>query len=111
MHLPSGLPVRGYEIHHGLSQTAVEHLLAFEDGGTCGCADASGKIWGSYLHGIFDSDSFRCWLLNRLRLRKGLTALDDSAGARYDIEPALDRLADVLRQQVDIEGIRRMLGV
>ncbi|MGR0480858.1 MAG: cobyric acid synthase [Candidatus Electronema sp. V4] len=110
LHLPSGLPVRGYEIHHGLSQTGAERLLAFEDGGICGCADASGKIWGSYLHGIFDSDSFRRWLLNRLSLRKGLAALDSSAGARYDIEPALDRLADVLRQQLDMEGIRRLLG-
>jgi len=111
-HLPSGQPVRGYEIHHGLSgRTGASPLLAFEDGGSCGCADASGKIWGSYLHGIFDSDPFRRWLLNRLRRRKGLAALDDSAGAQHDIEPALDRLADVLRQQLDMEGIHRLLGI
>ncbi len=110
VHLPSGLPVRGYEIHHGLSGTGAAALLSFEDGAACGCADSSGRTWGSYLHGIFDSDSFRRWLLNRLRLRKGLAALD-GAGARYDIEPALDRLADVLRRQLDMEAVYRLLRV
>ncbi len=109
-HLPSGLPVRGYEIHHGRSDSKAAPLLTFTDGATCGCAASSGSIWGSYLHGIFDSDPFRRRLLNRLRQRKGLAALD-GAGAQYDIEPALDRLADVLRQQLDMQEIHRLLGL
>uniref|UniRef100_UPI003AA87A07 cobyric acid synthase n=1 Tax=Candidatus Electronema sp. TJ TaxID=3401573 RepID=UPI003AA87A07 len=108
IHLPSGQLVRGYEIHHGLSQTAAAALLSFESGDICGCADRSGRIWGSYLHGIFDADIFRRWLINRLRLRKGLAALD-GAGTRYDIEPALDRLADALRQHLDIDRLHRLL--
>jgi adenosylcobyric acid synthase len=107
-HLPSGLPVYGYEIHHGRSATAAPALLSFAGGEFCGCADRSGRVWGSYLHGIFDADPFRRWLLNRLRQHKGLSALD-SAGARYDIEPALDRLAEVLRQQLDMDRIHQLL--
>jgi cobyric acid synthase CobQ/L-threonine-O-3-phosphate decarboxylase len=109
-HLPSGLAVRGYEIHHGRSETASAALLAFADGASCGCAAVGGTIWGSYLHGILDSDLFRRWLINRLRLRKGLAVLD-GASAQYDIEPALDRLADVLRTQLDMQAIHRLLRV
>jgi adenosylcobyric acid synthase len=108
-HRPSGLPVQGYEIHHGLSAVGTaQPLLVFEDGYSCGCSNHSGTIWGSYLHGIFDSDPFRRWLINRLRQRKGLAAFDGS-GAQYDIEPALDRLADVLRRELDMDRVRRLL--
>jgi adenosylcobyric acid synthase len=110
LHLPSGLPVCGYEIHHGRSARAAAALLSFADDESCGCADRSGRVWGSYLHGILDADPFRRWLLNRLRQRRGLAALDGT-GARYDIEPALDRLAEVLRQQLDMKAIHRLLGL
>lgn len=109
-HLPSGQPVRGYEIHHGRSETAASALLSFEGGAFCGCADRSGAIWGSYLHGIFDADSFRRWFINRLRSGKGLRPYSGQK-VRYDLEPALDQLAEVLRWNLDMKAIYRLLGV
>jgi adenosylcobyric acid synthase len=110
VHLPSALLVQGYEIHHGLSDAgSAKPLLAFGDS-TCGCANPTGTVWGSYLHGIFDADGFRRWFINRLRERKGMPALVGN-GAQYNIEPALDRLADVLRQHVDMTAIYRMMGL
>jgi cobyric acid synthase CobQ/L-threonine-O-3-phosphate decarboxylase len=54
VHVPSGIEVHGYEIHHGRSDNAISApLLTFDDGATCGCADQTGRVWGSYLHGIF----------------------------------------------------------
>ncbi|MCI5210357.1 MAG: hypothetical protein D3910_16555 [Candidatus Electrothrix sp. ATG2] len=120
LHLPSGQPVHGYEIHHGQTNsskndgtgngTAPEPLLTFVDGASCGSADRTGRVWGSYLHGIFDSDPFRRWFINDLREGRGLPPLSGQ-GAQYDLEPALDRLAAVLRQELDMGAVYRLLGI
>ncbi|MDD3813494.1 MAG: cobyric acid synthase [Desulfocapsaceae bacterium] len=110
VHTESGQPVYGYEIHHGRSQTDLAPTLAFTDGTGCGAADASGRIWGSYLHGIFDSDPFRRWFINRLRQRKGLSPLS-GIPAPYDLEPAFDRLAATVRASVDMKRIYQLLGL
>ncbi len=111
-HLPSGTPVLGYEIHHGRTASAdqAEPLLAFTDSATCGRASSCGRIWGSYLHGIFDSDPFRRWFINHLRTAKGLPAFVGQ-GVKYDLEPALERLAKVIRQEMDMNAIYYLLGI
>ncbi|RWX47638.1 adenosylcobyric acid synthase (glutamine-hydrolysing) [Candidatus Electrothrix aarhusensis] len=119
-HLPSGQPVHGYEIHHGQtgssksggtgSGTVSESLLTFADGASCGSADRTGRVWGSYLHGIFDSDPFRRWFINTLREAKGLPPFSGQ-GAQYDLEPALDRLAAVVRQEIDMDAVYRLLKI
>ncbi|MBW6519790.1 MAG: cobyric acid synthase [Desulfoarculaceae bacterium] len=110
VHQESGQPVHGYEIHHGRSQTDLPPTLAFTDGTGCGAVDASGRIWGSYLHGIFDSDPFRRWFINRLRQRQGLMPLP-GIPAPYDLEPAFDRLAATVRDSVDMNRIYQLLGL
>lgn len=114
IHTPSGAPVHGYEIHHGLSRgtgTGKEKaVLEFSDGGSCGCADREGRIWGCYLHGIFDSDSFRRSFINKLRKGRGLPPYSGRA-IKYDLEPALDRLAAVLRQHLDMDAVYKLLGL
>ncbi len=108
-HLPSGLPLQGYEIHHGLStpggSTAVVHD---QDGQPVGFGLGEDPLWGTYLHGLFDADPFRRWFVDRQRVRKGLPPLGE-VQAVYDIEPALDRLADVVRASLDMDAIYRML--
>ena len=108
IHLPSGCPVHGYEIHHGVSKGGRGGLIRFDDGATCGLEERGGLVWGSYLHGIFDSDPFRRWFIDRLRRRKGLGRFQGQ-GAVYDLEPALDRLAEVVRHSLDIDAIRALL--
>lgn len=110
VHTESGQPVHGYEIHHGRSQSDLPPTLAFTDGTGCGAVDASGRIWGSYLHGIFDSDPFRRWFINRLRQRQGLMPLP-GIPAPYDLEPAFDRLAATVRDSVDMNRIYQLLGL
>ena len=108
-HDPSGLEVAGYEIHHG--QTAgdgARPLLTRADGQVVGVASADSRIWGTYLHGVFDADLFRRWFLDRLRVRRGLAPVGELIG-RYDIEPALDRLAEVVRASVQMNEIYRLL--
>ncbi len=108
-HLPSGQPVLGYEIHHG--QTKARESLAELHGGPggAGVGLGRGRVWGTYLHGLFDSDPFRGWFIDSLRRRRGLSPL---AGPRpaYDLEPALDRLAALVRERLDMRAVYRLLG-
>ncbi|MBU0944429.1 MAG: cobyric acid synthase [Proteobacteria bacterium] len=108
VHIPSGQDVVGYEIHHGLTRTGTSPLFSYEDHSSCGTASEDGLIWGSYLHGIFDADLFRRWFIDRARQRKGLTAYGGPL-CPYNLEPAFDRLAEVVRRGMDMDRVYQLL--
>jgi len=117
IHGPSGCRVVGYEIHHGRTTPALsaveeaegdEVIVQRGDGEAIGFAASDPRIWGTYLHGIFDADAFRRWFIDRLRARRGLSP-KGAVSARYDIEPALDRLAQAVRESLDMERIYRLM--
>jgi adenosylcobyric acid synthase len=110
IHLESTLPVYGYEIHHGISVSTLAAVLTFQDGAHCGSVTEHGRIWGTYLHGIFDADPFRRWFIDRLRKRAGLDC-DGRILASYDLEPAFDRLADTVRESLDMDRVYALLGL
>lgn len=110
-HGESGCMLEGYEIHHG--QTRGDRLrpaVVTEAGEAIGFATEDGRIFGTYLHGLYDNDAFRRWFLDTLRVRRGLPPLD-RVQVRYGLEAALDRLADVAREHLDMDGIYRALGI
>ncbi len=110
-HLPSGCPVRGYEIHHGLTQGGgLMPLIIRENGENIGVGAENGLCWGTYLHGIFDDDRFRRWFIDSLRTRKALEPLGKIV-AVYDLEPAFDRLAQTVRQAVKMDEIYKIMGL
>ncbi len=117
VHGPSGCRVVGYEIHHGRTTPALsagegaegdEVIVQRDDGEAIGFGASDHRIWGTYLHGIFDADAFRRWFIDRLRARRGW-APKGVVSARYDIEPALDRLAQTVRESLDMERIYRLM--
>jgi adenosylcobyric acid synthase len=80
------------------------------EGEVLGAGDVSGLVWGTYVHGLFDADEFRRWFVDRLRVRKGMEPLGGVV-ARYDIEPAIEDLARVVRGCVDVPAIYRAMGL
>ncbi len=116
IHQPSGLELRGYEIHHGqtsITNTDTDNFapIAYNVAGELlGGSVKDGRIWGTYLHGVFDADQFRRWFIDNLRQRRGW-ATDGKVQAVYDLEPAFDRLADSVRQAVDMDTIYRSIGL
>lgn len=107
------LPVAGYEIHHGVSESRGAPVIMRDREGQAlgwGRLDAShtARIWGTYLHGVFDGDGFRHALLGRLRREAGLAPL---AGAAWDLGPELDRVADVVAASLDMAAIDALLGL
>jgi cobyric acid synthase CobQ/L-threonine-O-3-phosphate decarboxylase len=111
LHITSGLDVTGYEIHHGRAQLGdCRPLLVRPDGHAVGQTDGEERVWGTYLHGLFDADPFRRWFIDRLRVRHGLPALGTVVG-HYDLEPALDRLAAVVRGRLPMKKIYQLMGL
>jgi adenosylcobyric acid synthase len=110
-HVESGHTVWGYEIHHGKTEgTELEPLLQHDGNETIGVRSLDGRLWGTYLHGIFDADDFRRWFIDRLRARRGLTPLG-KVFATYDLEPAFERLAEAVRESLDMDQIYSIMGL
>jgi cobyric acid synthase len=65
-------------------------------------------VWGTYLHGVFDSDAFRRWFIDRLRVRRNLAPIGRVV-ATYDLQQSFDRLAEVVRQSLKMDEIYRLL--
>ena len=110
IHLESGEKIVGYEIHHG--KTSKNHLpvLRFDDGETCGSRTDDQRIWGAYLHGIFDQDNFRRWFIDLLRVKKNLPPKGRD-GASYNVDKSLDELADLIRASIDVKKIYRLMNI
>ena len=116
-----GQKLKGYEIHMGRSfgdigLFRVRRLARVSQGngpGDCDVLDGSTRrnCWGTYLHGIFENDAFRREVLNRLRVGKGLTPLSASPSYGQLQEEALDRLAAMVRENIDMTYVRRLLAL
>ena len=110
-HLPSGLPVEGYEIHHGQTYAnKAKNIFGTNNKDKFGYANENELIWGTYLHGVFDADEFRRWWIDRLRTRRGLNAIGQIQRI-YDIEHALDHLAEVVRESLGMSRIYEVMGL
>ena len=110
VHAPTNETLIGYEIHHGRTSTAPGLAVAVtrEDGAAIGFSRADLPVWGAYLHGLFDADAFRRRFLNDLRARRGLPPV--AQPTPYDLDPALDRLADVIEAHLPLATLRGSLG-
>jgi cobyric acid synthase CobQ/L-threonine-O-3-phosphate decarboxylase len=110
IHQLSGKKIFGYEIHHGISSVTQAPVLHFDDGTICGQMERSERIWGCYLHGLFDSDHFRRWFIDKLRQRAGIQPVGKII-APYNLEIAFDRLAACVRKNVDMDALYRLLKI
>lgn len=103
----AGLPVAGYEIHHGRT-TLVESSTTqplFDDS-NLGLVNLNQSVWGTYLHGLFDNGPWRRTWLNRLRQQRGIAALPNGiANYRDQREALLDDLAHQIEAHLDLKPI------
>lgn len=113
-----GLNVEGYEIHMGECDYRVEHREAdcgsvpfctLADGRADGCAQ--GRVLGTYLHGIMETDEFTKRLILLLGEEKGIdrNILEEAAANSLSYhafkESQYDLLADAVRRHLDISKI------
>ncbi len=132
-----------YEIHMGVSEPQGEGQPAFEiisrNGEPLKVADGwvspDRRVWGTYLHGLFDHDGFRRTFLEEVRQERpahetpprelsyktfqevqkldlagpGKTANAVMMPYKEFQEAQLDRLADLLRRHLDLAHIKTIL--
>jgi len=108
------MEVSGFEIHMGQTQvnepTAAFRITATSDGSADeadGAINAGGKVIGTYIHGILNNDNFRHALLNNIRRYWGLA--ENRSGITSDKEREYDKLADVVRQNMDITSVYEIM--
>ena len=107
----------GYEIHMGVSkiEEKVCKLVSDETGsceGICVTLDQEGdkcNVYGSYVHGIFDKGDIAYTILSALADKKQLGKISKQMDRQSFLEKEYDKLADILRQHMDMDAVYEML--
>ena len=103
--------VEGYEIHMGMTENLgnAVPILTLEDGRTDAYMTPDGRIWGSYLHGIFDNEELVFGLVHEIMKEKGIDPEADELSIAEYKEIQYDKLADLIRNNLDMDRIYRIL--
>lgn len=108
----------GYEIHMGetcFTKECLNPFLITQRAGKDveiaeGLINDKGNVMGAYIHGIFDNDKYRRGLINILRKRKNLEPLPVSVNYAAAKQHAYNRLAQTVRENLDMEKLRQIIG-
>ncbi|EEG78268.1 cobyric acid synthase [Dethiobacter alkaliphilus] len=105
----------GYEIHMGqttrgetepFARLTSEKGQSYEDG----AVSADKRVFGTYLHGLFDAATFRHGFLNRLRKAHGLKPQEgDTLSARQKREQSYQLLAQAVREHLDCDLLKELV--
>lgn len=113
-HLESGCPIEGYQVHMGRTRTRSgviplldvqkpDHSMKWAEG----ASSENGRVFGTYVHGLFDAPAFRRSFLNRLRTRRGWDPLEIQA--ERSLDQTLDDWADFVARHVDLSAIAAII--
>ena len=69
-----------------------------------------GNVFGTYVHGIFDNDDFRRQFLNAVRLNKNLPPLSSTRNLRAEKQKNYDRLARIVRENLNMNLLETIRG-
>lgn len=105
----------GYEIHMGRTKCdegSVFRILE-RSGQACevpdGCLDASGRVLGTYIHGLFHNRELRRAILRHIARSKG--RLLDFASVDQQRDRGYDKLAELVRQSLKMDFIYAITGL
>ena len=105
----SDAAIEGYQIHMGRTETGnLPPFCRLRDGS---CDGAVGDdVFGTYLHGLFDTGELTTAMADWLLVRKGL----DPSNRRLEThqeqqEKQIDILADAVRQSLDMDAVYRIM--
>lgn len=113
----------GYEIHLGETvygeRSSGENAWPFaeikrngESGFVYdGAVNESGRVFGTYIHGLFREDAFRHSFLAAARAACGLAPAGERLFLTQEREGRIDRLAEHVRQYLDMDLIWNCLGL
>lgn len=105
------LSVEGYEIHMGTTENLGEAIpmITLEDGRTDAYMTKDGRVWGSYLHGIFDNEDLVFALVQDIMKEKGINPAENHLSIAEYKEIQYNKLADLIRNSLDMDAIYKVL--
>jgi adenosylcobyric acid synthase len=111
--------VSGYEIHIGrtIYQARTAHFAVLSEGSRSsggrndGCVSNDMRVFGTYLHGLFDDDSFRHQFLRAARAFHKLAAPNELHLWKQLREESLNRLAREVEKALDMKTIFGWVGL
>lgn len=108
----AGAKLDGYEIHMGRTRRLTDDAAPFArlaDGREEGTM--SGQVFGTYLHGLFDTGELTAAMADWLLRRKGLdpAAMPNPIDRNTYRQQQYDRLAEALEQHLDLTAIWRAM--
>jgi adenosylcobyric acid synthase len=111
--------VSGYEIHIGqtIYQEGAAHFAVLSSGLRSsgdlndGCMSPDTRIFGTYLHGLFDDDGFRHQFLRAARAFHKLTAPVKLHSWKQLREESLNRLSREVEKALDMKAIFGWVGL
>jgi adenosylcobyric acid synthase len=107
-----GCPVRGYQIHHGRTTSGAPWIRLDDDWGRQddGAADFEAAVFGTSLHGLFESDDFRIAFLDAVAARRGKYFKPSGLSFASARETQFDHLADLVEAHLDMPAIERLIA-
>ena len=104
----AGAALEGYEIHMGDTRGAIAAFCRFPNGTEDGAVGEN--VFGTYLHGLFDSGELTGKLAAWLAGRKGISVPDITPEPRAAFRNRqYDRLADAVQNSLDMKTIRQAM--
>ena len=105
-------PFAGYEIHHGRTEGSEERFAILEDAGgdksnLDGHYSFNGRVWGTYVHGIFDNPSF---------LKAFLNAVIKSDFIKFEFKPKARwqhfiNFTNIVKESLDLNYINKIAKI
>ena len=106
----AGARMTGYEIHNGRTMVNGEPFCRLADGTPEGCVCKN--VFGTYLHGLFDSGELTQALVKLLCARKGISPKETRPASMAEYRQAqFDLLADGVRKALDMGAVYRAMGI
>ena len=106
----AGAQLTGYEIHTGRTEVQGTAFCRLSGDVPEGCAE--GNVFGTYLHGLFDTGALTEALAAFLCRRKGLDPADAGVFSMEQYrQQQLDLLADGVRRTLDLDAIYAAMGM
>lgn len=110
--------IKGYEIHMGRTKLGedaypfieIDKKLGEQVKYSDGAVNREGRVFGTYLHGIFDEISFTEEIINNIIRQKGLTpSSNQSISLEEYKDREYDKLAKLVKENIDMEKIYEIM--
>ena len=107
-----GNEITGYEIHNGDSIPLSQQNIWIKDnkGKVLGMKSSDGRVFGTYIHGLFDAGDFALNFINYIKEGLNLELEEKITYKDYKMMQ-YDKLCDVLEENINMNLVQEIMGI